>query len=131
MNNKMKLTKREKFMLFQALEFEIHRYLMSNTFGREDPIEKAERHMNISRILVGFVICTKYIELKHFEIMHEVHDYLAEVLTDKMDEVIDFPIYEKIYDYDEYVLKFFNVIIDHINEVEKLIKDIIRRENYK
>ena len=113
-------------MLFQALELEIHRYLMSNTYGREDPIEKAERHMNISRILVGFVLCTKYIELKHFEIMHEVHDYLAEILTDRMDEVIGFPIYEKIYDYDNLVLKFFNIIIEHINEIEKLIKENLK-----
>ena len=111
-------------MLFQALEMDIHRYLMSNTYGREDPIEKAERHMNISRILVCFVLCTKYIELKHFEIMHEVHDYLAEILTDRMDEVIDFPINKKIYDYDEYVWKFFNVIIEHINKIEKIVKEM-------
>ena len=121
----MKLTEREKFMLFQSLEFEIHRYLMANTFGREDGIEKAERHMNISRILVSFILCTKYIELKHFEIMHEVHDYLAEILTDRMDEVIDFPIDRRIYDYDEYVWKFFNVIIEHINKIEGIIKNAV------
>ena len=122
----MKLTKREKFMLFQALEFEIHRYLMSNTFGREDGNEKAERHMNISRILVSFILCTKYIEFKHFEIMHEVHDYLAEILTDRMDEVIGFPIYNKRPDYDNLVLKFFNIIIEHIAEIEKLIKENLK-----
>lgn len=120
---KIRLSKREKFMLFQTLEFEIHRYLMSNTFGREDPIEKAERHMNISKILVSFILCTKYIELKHFEIMHKIHDYLAEILTDRMDEIIGFPVFKEIHNYDEYVWRFFNVIIDHINEINKLIKN--------
>ena len=118
----MKLTKREKFILFQALEFEIYRYLMSNTFGREDGIEKAERHLNISKILVSFILLKKYNEIKHFEIMHAVHDFLAEILTDRLDEVIDFPIDRRIYNYDEYVNDFFNVIIDNINEIEQIIK---------
>ena len=70
----------------------------------------------------------KYNEIKHFEIMHEVHDYLAEILTDRRDEVIDFPIDRKIYDYDEYVNKFFNVIINKINEIEKIVKEWIKKK---
>ena len=119
----MKITKREKFLLFQALEFDIHRYLMSCTFGREDGNEKAERHLNISRILVSFILLKKYNELKYFEVMHEVHDYLAEILTDRLDEVINFPIDRRIYNYDEYVNNFFNVIIDNINDIEKIVKE--------
>lgn len=119
----MKPTKREKFLLFQALDFDIHRYLMSCTFGREDGNEKAERHLNISQALVSFILLKKYNEIKHFEVMLEVHDYLAEILTDRLDEVIDFPIDRRIYNYDEYVNKFFNVIIDNINEIEKIVKE--------
>lgn len=119
----MRLSKREKFMLFQALEFEIHRYLMSNTYGREDPIEKAERHMNISAIVLSFITLKKYHEIYDFPKMKVIHDYLAEILTDRMDEVIDFPVFKEIHDYDEYVWRFFNVIIEHINEIEKLVKN--------
>lgn len=53
--------------------------------------------------------------------MMEVHDYLAEILTDRMDEVIGFPIHEKIYDYDEYVQRFFDVIVQHIGDIERII----------
>lgn len=119
----MKPTKREKFLLFQALDFDIQRYLMSCTFGREDGNEKAERHLIISQALVSFILLKKYNEIKHFEVMLEVHDYLAEILTDRLDEVIDFPIDRRIYNYDEYVNKFFNVIIDNINEIEKIVKE--------
>ena len=119
----MKITKREKFMLFQALEWEINRYLMSNTYGREDGNERAERHMNISAIILSFITLKKYHEIHDFPKMKVIHDYLAEILTDRMDEIIDFPIDRRIYDYDEYTLKFFNVIIEHINDIEKLVKN--------
>lgn len=121
----MRLSKREKFMLFQALEWEIHRYLMANTYGREDGCERAERHMNISAIILSFITVKKYHEIHDFPKMKVIHDYLAEILTDKMDEVIDFPIKREIHDYDEYIWRFFNVIIEHINEMEKLIKEKI------
>lgn len=120
----MKITKREKFMLFQALEWEIIRYLMSNTYGREDGYERAERHRNISAIILSFLTLKKYHEIHDFPKMKVIHDYLAEILTDRMDEVIDFPIDKRIYDYDEYVLKFFNVIVEHINGIKDLIKNM-------
>ena len=119
----MKVTKRERFMLFEALDFTIHRYLLANTYGREDGHEKAQRHMEISGILVGFIRCQRYDEIRHFHIMKEVHDYLAEILTDRMDEVIGFPIFERPHDYDELVKKFFNVIMNNIDKIEKIVKD--------
>lgn len=128
MINIMRVSKREKFMLFQALEWEIHRYLMSNTYGREDGVEKAERHMNISAIIFSFITLKKYHEIHDFPKMKVIHDYLAEILTDRMDEVIGFPIYKEIHDYDDLVLKFFNVIIDHINDIEKLVKNYKKEE---
>ena len=119
----MKVTKRERFMLFQALEWEIHRYLMSNTYGREDGVERAQRHMNISAIILSFITVKKYHEIHDFQKMKIIHDYLAEILTDRMDEVIGFPIKKEIHDYDEYVWRFFNVVIEHINDIEKLVKN--------
>lgn len=126
----MRVTKRERFMLFQALEWEIHRYLMSNTYGREDGNERAERHRNISAIIFSFVAIKKYHEIRDFRKMKVIHDYLAEILTDRMDEVIGFPIKKEIHDYDEYVWRFFNVVIEHINDIEKLVKNYEERKRH-
>jgi hypothetical protein len=52
-----------------------------------------------------------------------VHDYLADVLTDRMDEVIGFPIFEPLYDVDNYKERFFNVIANNINEIEMVAKE--------
>ena len=114
----MELTQKERFMLFRAMEFEIHRYLLANTYDRLDGNEKYERHKNISVILYEFLTCKKYHEIHDFPKMRNIHDYLAEILTDRMDEVIEFPIYEKIYDYDELTKRFFEVIINNLDEIE-------------
>ena len=114
----MELTKKERFMLFREMEFEIHRYLLANTYDRLDGNEKYERHKNISVILYEFLTCRKYQEIYDFPKMRNIHDYLAEILTDRMDEVIGFPIYEKIYDYDELTERFFEVIINNLDEIE-------------
>ena len=100
------------------MEFEIHRYLLANTYDRLDGNEKYERHKNISVILYEFLTCKKYHEIYDFPKMRNIHDYLAEILTDRMDEVIGFPIYEKIYDYDELTERFFEVIINNLDEIE-------------
>ena len=121
-------TKREKFLLCQVIEHDVYRYLMSNTYGREDGCEKAERHINISSSIVSFILCEKYSERKHTEIMMEVHDYLAEILTDRMDEVIGFPIYDKRPDYDELVIRFMNVILDNLGNIEIMIKNFVKAD---
>lgn len=118
----MKITKRERFLLFQLLEHEIHRYLLSCTFDRQDPCERAERHINISNILVSFVNARKYNQIKDHEASNEVHDYLAEILTDRMDEAIGFPIDRRPYEYNEYVNKFFCVIMEHIDQIKKTVE---------
>lgn len=114
----MELTKKEKFMLFKAMEFDIHRYLLANTYNRLDGNEKYERHVNISIILYEFLTCKKYHEIHDFPKMRNIHDYLAKILTDRMDEVIGFPIYERPNDYDELTKRFFNVIVKNLDEIE-------------
>lgn len=114
----MELTKKEKFMLFKAMEFDIHRYLLANTYNRLDGNEKYERHVNISIHLYEFLTCEKYNEIHDFPKMRNIHDYLAEILTDRMDEVIGFPIYERPNDYDELTERFFNVIVKNLDEIE-------------
>ena len=58
----------------------------------------------------------------------EVHDYLAEILTDRMDEVIGFPIYDKRPDYDELVIRFMNVILDNLGNIEIMIKNFVKED---
>jgi hypothetical protein len=55
--------------------------------------------------------------------MKEVHDYLAEILTDRMDEVIDFPVFERPHNYDELVEKFINVIFNYMDDIDKIVKE--------
>jgi len=53
-----------------------------------------------------------------------VHDYLADVLTSKLDEIIGFPIYTPLYgsDYDVLSDRFFDTIIEHVDKLEVLVK---------
>ena len=52
-----------------------------------------------------------------------MHDCLAEILTDRMDEVIDFPIDHRPYEYNEYVNRFFCVIVDNLDKIKKAIQE--------
>lgn len=117
------MTKREKVLLYSILKFDIIRYLLSNTHGRHDPVEKADRHMEISGIIFSYIFAREYNELKDWPIMMKIHDYLAEILTDKLDEAIGFPIYKESHeiDYDEYAKRFFNFIVENMNNIKENI----------
>lgn len=114
-----KLTDREKWALRQLLDFDIRRYLMANSVQRLDGAEKADRHIKISKTLCRFVLCDN--EDYMFDV---VHDFLADVLTDRMDEVIGFPIHTPLYGdaYDSLADKFFEVVVNYFDEIEKIIK---------
>ena len=114
----MKLTKREKYMLSAALDFPVHRYLLANTYGREDPCERAQRHLEIARVLTEFVLCRRCHEFMDHAKIKCVHDYLAEILTDNMDKVIAFPVFERPKDYDEMVRRFIEVIINNMEAIK-------------
>jgi hypothetical protein len=113
-----KLTDREKWALRELLDFDIRRYLMANSIQRLDGAEKADRHIKISKTLCKFVLCD---DTDRMSI--EVHDFLADILTDKMDEVIGFPIHTPLYgeDYDILADKFFDVIVENFDEIEKIV----------
>jgi hypothetical protein len=118
----MNVTKRERFLLKELLNFDINRYLMANTHGRNDGHEKAEKHIAISKTLVGYITCSAS-SAKDPRLWRKVHDYLADVLTNKMDEVIRFPVDTPVRgaEYQEYVEKFFDFIINEMSNIEKLI----------
>lgn len=114
------VTKREKFLLWKLMNFDIHRYLMSNSCQRLDGAEKADRHIKISKLLVEYITIDEH---KVDDLWKPVHDYLADILTDRMDEIIGFPIDKPLYgdDYDLLAEKFFSVIIKHMTEIEQVV----------
>lgn len=127
----MKLTKREIWALHQQLDWHIARYLMSVTFGRKDGGERADEHIAISEILAGFL----FADSDHMKIVAsrmKVHDYLADILTDRLDEVINFPIDRQIYgaEYNQYKSAFFQVLIDNIDEIFKVAKAAVKKRCY-
>lgn len=117
----MRITKREKLLLYMLLEFDIHRYLLTNTYKRHDTLEKADLHREISSIIFSFLFKKQYNEIKDWKTMMRIHNFLAEILTNRLDEVIGFPI-DKLsceIDYDDYGKRFFNVIIDNMDKIKE------------
>lgn len=121
------ISEREKELLWKRLSFDIHRYLMANTFGREDGYEKAEKHIKISKEIAAFLLILPIDDIDiEVEIWMFVHDYLADILTNKMDEVIGFPIDKPLYgnDYNILAKKFFDVIIENLGNIEVLLNKL-------
>jgi hypothetical protein len=59
----------------------------------------------------------------------KVHDFLADILTNRLDEAIGFPLDIPLYgsDYDPFVKNFFQKIVDNMDKIEKIVfttKDI-------
>ena len=128
---KTKLTKREIWALKTMLEFDIARYLMANSCQRLDGAEKAEHHIAMSKVISKFIFAegSKYEDTFRVNCATmAVHDYLAEILTDRMDEVIGFPINTPLYGdmYTPLQERFFNVIIDNFDEIEKVAKEAVK-----
>ena len=121
------ITEREKFLLRKEMDFHIHRYLMANSCQRLDGAEKADRHIKISKLLVEYITTDAQ---KVYDLWKPVHDYLADILTDRMDEVIGFPINKPLYgdDYDLLAEKFFSVIIEHMPKIEQVVNCALANE---
>lgn len=122
------ITDREKFLLRKEMDFHINRYLMANSCQRLNGSEKAEHHVAISKILMGFITCDITKE-NHTLAWKNVHDYLADILTDKMDEVIGFPLHTPLYGdmYTALAEKFFAVIINHMDDIEELVNNALAK----
>lgn len=121
------MTEREEFMLRMALDYDVHRYMMVNSKGREDGSERATRHINISKTLVQFITCKERALGKII-----MHDILAYHLTSRMDEVIQFPInLEMAGDmFTHLANKFIDWIIDNFEMLETEYNEKIKNESF-
>jgi len=120
-------------MLHYLLDFHCVRYMMCNAKGRADGAEKADVHIRISTALCNFLLCEgtpRHEDTYNVnECTMKVHDYLADILTDRMDIVIGYPIDRQIYgeEFQELADKFFDVILAHISEINDLIKSTLKK----
>lgn len=97
--------------LWLLMEFDIHRYLISNAEGRESGIEKATCHMNLcNQYLASVFGCdienARSLHDQEFEVIHEE----TQELTGYMDEVIGFPL-KGVPAYEILAPKFFKEFI--------------------
>ena len=113
--------KQSMWALKELLWFSINRYIMVNSCQRFDGAEKAKRHLEISKILTRFIYCNKHFD-NEGDITIKIHDYLSEILTSKMDEVIGYPIETPAYDNELYSNRFFDVIKKNFNKIEEISK---------
>ena len=104
---KNELEKQNRHLLWLLMEFPIIRYLLSNTYGRLNGPEKAERHMDLCAIFIASKTFCSIDNASWNEFFMKIHD-ATRALTDHMDKEIGFPIYERPEDYDESSRKFFN-----------------------
>lgn len=85
-----------------ALKFNVDRYLMSCTYGREDGSEKAQVHREMCIFMMGvFGVAER--DTEAFEKIH----IKTQELTGYMDEVIGFQLKTKRPNYEELGPKFF------------------------
>ena len=124
-----KLTNREKWALSKLLDFDVARYLMANSCQRLDGAERAQRHLAISKTLCEFVLSNhKFktldeLEMAVLETQMEVHNLMAQLLTDRMDEKIGFPVNTPLCggDYDELKVKFMQELFNHFDDYEVVV----------
>lgn len=111
---------KEKIRLMELLMMPVYRYLHANEFEKWDGAEKAAQHMKISTKILEFLGIDEGDYIDQAKI---IHDYLRDVLTDRMDEVIGFPI-ERSIDTGErnaLISKFVDVVWDNLETIKKII----------
>lgn len=79
----MKITKREKFLLWQALDFPVHRYILCK-MRLTNGMEKAETHIQIAKIIFDFIYCREN-KPEDWDNVMKIHDDLT-IITDHLDK---------------------------------------------
>lgn len=132
----MQLTKREEWALRYLLDFPVLRYMICNSKGRTDDHEKADLHIEMSQNICMFILCEGRPRhentLKVRLCTMVVHDYLAEILTDRMDEAIFYPFDKQMYgeDFEYYKILFIDYVINHLDEIENVINEELKQSGY-
>lgn len=122
------MTKREKHLLWMILHRSMSRYILVNMPGREYE-ERADLHIFISKVLCHYILMDggiwTFIGLddEYPKGLWEVHDWIAEHITDRMDEAIGFIIGREMTheEQKQCTKKFFGLLCDSINEIAKVI----------
>lgn len=124
------MTERERYALWMMINRDCCRYCLCTSRG--ESAEKADIHWRICRILAAFITCKggdllmRGVENSVFG-MSEVHKYLTDEITDRMDEVIGLPILEyrspEYVDANLYGKKFFDWICEHFDEMCELLEN--------
>lgn len=123
------LTQEQLHQLKISLDFDIKNYLIVNSIQWLDGGKKADIHMNISKTICRHIFDVQSHDYANYKVNGSwvaIHDHLADILTDRMDEVIGFPVFEPIYDIDLYKERFFNVIIENIDEMRKIANENLK-----
>lgn len=108
---KTNLANQNRHLLWMLMEFSIGRYLLSNTHGRLNGFEKAERHIELCAIFIAAKTFSNIDSAKSHEDLMLIHD-ATQKLTGNLDKEIGFPIDEQPEDYDELARNFFNKFIN-------------------
>ncbi|WP_290229902.1 hypothetical protein [Bacteroides acidifaciens] len=91
------MTKREKHLLWMILNKTIGRYILVNMPGYGSG-ERADLHLYISKILCHYILMDgglwtiRGLEDEYPKGTFDVHDWIANNITDRMDETIGFVI---------------------------------------
>lgn len=97
-----------KHACWLALQRECAQYLIANSHGRRDGAMKAHWHMELCKFYTSVAnggSDPDYIRREHEEVYQRVHNHTQQ-LTDRLDEVIGFPLKERP-DYDVMLPRFF------------------------
>lgn len=119
---------REKHMLHMLLAFPIQRYLLANEWG--EMLERSDWHLRIAKIICHYMTASGgYSTIRNINDewprgWKQVHTWLQDVLTDRMDEVIGFPIGRRPRSDEraELCQKFFDFIWDNRQKLYDIIE---------
>jgi hypothetical protein len=117
---KKDIEKQNRHLLWMNMEFPIVRYLLSNTHGRLNGTEKAERHIDLCAIFLASKLFCSIDKARSNDNWIRIHDATRK-LTDNLDGEIGFPIFETPEDYEQLALKFFDRFLELAEEEWKRI----------
>ena len=122
------MTKREKHLLWMILNKTIGRYILVNMPGYGSG-ERADLHLYISKILCHYILMDgglwtiRGLEDEYPKGTFDVHDWIANNITDRMDETIGFVVDRQMTHEEQGICtrKFFELLCANIDEIAKVV----------